>query len=101
MITERDRSIVRELLELEIWKLQITMRLPDIVPTDQTEPLKDAMLKRQSRDDLHHAPCCPANHYHYRRLVLRRCNCGAQRYHDEQNPPPETPEPELYFQIEA
>ena len=35
------------------------------------------MLKRQDRDDRHHAPACPANHYHYRRPVLRRCNCGA------------------------
>lgn len=30
-------------------------------------------------DDLHHAPMCPANHYHYQRLPNGPCSCGAAR----------------------
>jgi hypothetical protein len=28
-------------------------------------------------DDLHHAPMCPANHYHKQRMPTGPCNCGA------------------------
>lgn len=28
-------------------------------------------------DKLHHAPACPANHYHGKRAPTGRCNCGA------------------------
>ncbi len=28
-------------------------------------------------DDLHHAPKCPANHFHQMRLPTGRCTCGA------------------------
>lgn len=30
-------------------------------------------------DDLHHAPCCPANHFHHARMPEGRCSCGAGR----------------------
>lgn len=30
-------------------------------------------------DDLHHAPACPANHYHRMRLPTAPCQCGAER----------------------
>lgn len=30
-------------------------------------------------DDLHHAPACPANHWHKKRLPTGRCTCGAAR----------------------
>ncbi len=33
----------------------------------------------QRNDKLHHAPLCPANHYHGRRPPTGRCNCGAER----------------------
>ncbi len=93
MITDRDRSIVEELVRLGIWKVEKFMRLPNIVATDETEPLLEAMLARQSRDNLHHAPCCPANHYHYRRLVFSQCNCGAQDLWDKDHPKPNPLEP--------
>ncbi len=80
MITKRDRSIASELVELGIWKVVENMRLPDIQPTEETKPLFNAMKKRQKLDDLHHAPCCPANHYHNTRLVLSHCTCGAKLY---------------------
>lgn len=28
-------------------------------------------------DEFHHAPACPANHYHHTRLPTGRCACGA------------------------
>lgn len=28
-------------------------------------------------DDHHHAPMCPANHYHGQRAPVGRCSCGA------------------------
>lgn len=30
-------------------------------------------------DDLHHAPSCPANHWHHQRLPTGGCTCGATR----------------------
>lgn len=29
-------------------------------------------------DDLHHAPFCPANHWHKTRMPTRPCTCGAK-----------------------
>lgn len=29
-------------------------------------------------DDLHHAPMCPANHWHKMRMPTRLCTCGAR-----------------------
>ena len=31
-------------------------------------------------DELHHAPACPANHYHKQRLPTGRCTCGAANH---------------------
>ncbi len=33
----------------------------------------------QMTDDLHHAPMCPANHYHGKRAPTGPCSCGAAR----------------------
>ena len=101
MILESDRVLVRDLVELGIWKIQESMRLPVVIPTSETEPLLRRMLARQSRDNLHHAPCCPANHYHYQRLVFNRCNCGAQAFHDAANQPEAKPDPIVQFEIIA
>lgn len=35
-------------------------------------------------DDLHHAPMCPANHYHRSRVPGRHCTCGAQQFAAEE-----------------
>ena len=37
------------------------------------------MLRRQTRDGLHHAPACPGNEWSGATLVFMRCNCGAAR----------------------
>lgn len=33
----------------------------------------------EATDDLHHAPACPANHYHGMRAPTGECTCGANR----------------------
>lgn len=81
MITKRDRQTVIWMLWLRIWTLKPTwFGQPVIIARWGTRWILEGMLKRMERDDLHHAPACPANHFHYRRLVFQRCNCGALYY---------------------
>lgn len=48
------------------------------------ERLRKAAIKTGdfAFDELHHAPACPANHYHHMRLPIGGCTCGAQRMQD-------------------
>lgn len=78
MITDRHRVILRWLIKLRLWRAVVNMRIVDFMPCPGTRWLFERMLRMQSMDDRHHAPCCPANHYHYRRLVFQRCTCGAR-----------------------
>ena len=80
MILPEDRKTVIEMVDLKIWKIEIQMRTPSVIATPDTRPLLKAMLERQEIDDLHHAPACPANHYHRCRLVFDKCTCGAAYY---------------------
>lgn len=79
MISDADRRIVLSMLKLGRWKAFTHMRLPEIQVDQNSEIYFEKMLARQEVDNLHHAPCCPANHYHKRRLVFSRCICGATR----------------------
>lgn len=79
MILARHRALVLRLVESKRWSVQQSMRLPWIVPARCNERLHKLMLAAQKVDDNHHAPCCPANHYHRARLVFRPCSCGATR----------------------
>lgn len=72
-----DRYLIEMLLRLKLWRLGQQMHLVEVLPCRGTCWLFERMLKRQNVDDLHHAPCCPANHYHRRRLVFQQCSCGA------------------------
>lgn len=88
MIQTFDRKIAFRLWKLGAWKLDPFMfRSFNIIPCWGTGWLLEMMLKRQVVDDLHHAPACPANHYHKRRLVFDRCTCGAQACADQQPSP--------------
>lgn len=78
MITSDDRRTVLELIRLGIWDQEVRMGLLEVTVPENMRPLFEVILKRQNVDDLHHAPCCPANHYHHRRLVFSRCTCGAE-----------------------
>jgi len=77
MVTDTQRSIIKFLVKSKIWRLEIQMRIVDVRPLYGTSWFLRWILKRQIVDDLHHAPCCPANHYHRARLVFQHCTCGA------------------------
>lgn len=77
MVTERERKLVIWMCKLKLWKPQMEMRIVWL-QTPWFKWLHKRLLKRQTVDNLHHAPACPANHYHNTRLVFSRCTCGAQ-----------------------
>ncbi len=77
MVTERQRKLIQFMVKLGLWSIYENMRLPCIKATKGTWWLLNAILKRQVVDNLKHAPCCPANHYHKSRLIFRGCTCGA------------------------
>lgn len=78
MIQPLDRKIVLALVWAKIWRANIGLfRTVEIKAPRGTRWLLRAMKRRQTKDARHHAPCCPANHFHYQRLVFSRCNCGA------------------------
>lgn len=79
MVTDRERRMVKLLVRLRIWHLSMQMRLPAISARCGSQWLLNWLRRRQVVDDFHHAPCCPANHYHRMRLVFGYCTCGAAR----------------------
>ena len=86
MVTKWDRRLIKLMIKVRLWGTIVRMRNLDICePIFGTAWLLKRMRKRQVVDDLHHAPACPANHYHKTRLVFQLCNCGAQIAHDHDN----------------
>lgn len=81
MVTNHQRQQVLTMIRLGHWEVAESMRLPWI-RAKRFEGLLKLLQRRQPVDDLHHAPCCPANHYHRCRLVFHRCTCGAQHAKD-------------------
>lgn len=77
MVTPNERAFVRLMIRLRLFELRQSMRLPWVRPRPGAGWVLEWLLRRQAVDDLHHAPCCPANHYHRRRLVFQPCTCGA------------------------
>jgi hypothetical protein len=77
MIRQEDRKWVTRMLKLRLWMTIFHLGTVWIKPMHGTGWLLERMLRRQTVDNLHHAPCCPANHYHRRRLVFGPCTCGA------------------------
>lgn len=67
------------MIKLKLWKPFFYFRLIDFQPRRGTYWLYDMIRKKQVVDDLHHAPACPANHYHKQRLVFQPCTCGANK----------------------
>lgn len=81
-VTATDRDIARVLLRLGLWRRKVWMRMVDVEPKPGWRRrvsgwIYDGMLRRQMVDRKRHAPACPANHYHRKRLVLLGCICGA------------------------
>jgi hypothetical protein len=79
MVTIFQRRLIVRLLRLRVLRLQESMRLPWISARRGFGWLLERIKRAQLVDDLHHAPCWPANHYHRQRLVLHPCTCGAAR----------------------
>lgn len=77
MVTDNQRKFIGWMIKHHVWRIVMSMRLPMIYTLYHTKWLLDWLLERQIVDDLHHAPCCPANHYHKTRLVFKPCTCGA------------------------
>lgn len=79
MVTLFQRRLIFRLLKLRVFQLQESMRLPWISARRGFGWLLKLIKRIQIVDDLHHAPCCPTNHYHRQRLVFQPCTCGAAR----------------------
>ena len=77
MVTDRERLLIRRLVRLHVFRLEIRLRLISVFARPGFRWLLRRIERRQMVDNLHHAPCCQANHYHKMRLVFRPCNCGA------------------------
>lgn len=78
MVTKNERVLVIKLVEWNIFSTHESMRITWIRPKRGFKWLLEWLLKRQVVDNLRHAPACPANHYHKRRLVFKKCSCGAR-----------------------
>lgn len=82
MILPSDRVVAQVLVRAKVWRVEPPgkdlFRCARIKPV-HAKALYDRMVKRQARDGLHHAPCCPGNEWSGAALVFQRCTCGAER----------------------
>ena len=77
MVTDGQRDFIWGMVRARLFVLKTDMRLTDVHPVFGVGFILKFIKKRQKVDDLHHAPCCPANHFHGTRLVFGSCTCGA------------------------
>jgi hypothetical protein len=81
MVTTQERRFIGWMIRLHIWTADYNLfGTVQVFPRWGTRWLFERLLRRQVVDDLHHAPCCPANHWCRRAFVFRRCNCGAKTH---------------------
>lgn len=80
MVTDKQRRLILRLLRLRLFTYRKHIfGLPEVHARRGFGWLRERLLAAQQVDDLHHAPACPANHYHKRRFVFSPCTCGASR----------------------
>ena len=79
MITPNERKLIVFLVRIKAFNLSYQMRNTQVGARRGFQWILKWLKSRQVVDQLHHAPYCPANHWHRMRLVLQRCNCGSQR----------------------
>lgn len=79
MITAKERALIKLLVKIKVFQLYVHMRCVRISARPRFRWILRLLLNRQIVDDYHHAPMCPANHWHRQALVIQRCNCGAER----------------------
>ena len=77
MIRQNDRKILYWMWKLGLFQTYVQMRCSRLRPRRGVKWIYNWMLRRQSRDGLHHAPACPGNEWSGVELVYRDCNCGA------------------------
>lgn len=79
MIRDRDRKLAALLVRIGLWRIEVSMRCPRLIPSKRTRWLWNWMRARQAGEDrpYHHAPACPGNRWSEMELVLNPCNCGA------------------------
>jgi hypothetical protein len=80
MITTKQRRLVKMLVKVRAFYLYEHFRCVRVGAKPRFAWLLEWLLARQVVDDWHHAPACPANHWHHRALVIQRCNCGAAKH---------------------
>ena len=81
MILDKDRKLASALVKVGLWKIVPDSLWPiaHLRPRWGTGWLHKAMVKRQKRDGLHHAPACRGNEWSGAHLVLQHCTCGAAK----------------------
>lgn len=78
MVNDRERQVIMSCVDRGLMDAKVGLfRTLEISAPPETQRLLDRIKSRQKVDELHHAPCCPANHWHRQRLVFQPCNCGA------------------------
>lgn len=77
MVTDRQRKLVAMLVRLGLFRIKWGLWQPQVCAVTGMLWLLKRILRAQIVDDLHHAPACPANHFHRTRLVFSHCTCGA------------------------
>lgn len=88
MVTRGERRLIMWLVGLHIWRAEFSLFDCVVVrPCWGTRWFYEWLLRRQIVDDLHHAPACPANHWHRRSFVFRPCTCGAARMQKAKSQP--------------
>ena len=81
MVSDRERKVISTMVKRGLLYAEVVLfRTIEITAPPEHQRLLDRIKARQVVDDLHHAPRCPANHWHKARLVFRPCNCGAAKH---------------------
>jgi hypothetical protein len=79
-ITPRvNNAVTSMMVTLNLWVIDVDLFYQLNINPKRMKRLHKLMLKYQQFDNLKHAPCCPANHFHRSRLVFYRCTCGTKR----------------------
>lgn len=79
MVTNKERKFIKFMVWIKAFYGYDHMRCLQIGAVWGFLWILNLIEKRQIVDDFHHAPCCPSNHWHKKRLVFQDCTCGADR----------------------
>lgn len=83
MVTLKERKLIIFLLKIKVFGIYEHFRQPQVSCQKWIRWFHKWLLNRQVVDNYHHAPMCPANHWHKKRFVFEHCSCGAEFYERE------------------